>query len=412
MLGAMRLLALLAALVLGCGSSPPVQRPGSSPAAKPEHREMLAAMERYLAAPLDASTADLARIHDFVLKDHDVEVVIDLAARPFFDDELDDDAASRLMTGFVAGNAAEQLRTGTRGDALAAGVDGELAVYRAVKAAAATRYAGKKVTSPGLDRLAQLAASGKLRAHLGQVLVDRRNHASVKIIAEDGTSGAGAAEGRGDGTEDAEDAEDADDAALGAGAQLVQSGQPEAAITDYFDKLIARFEKRYAGEKRHIYCAHSQAETLLYMVTAANKHEDAVALSSTWAEAWFLKSYALTELHRSAEARAALEKALALSPSYARYLSEYAYLHHQTKDWKRSLELYKQAEDSVKLISDPKVQVIEHTRALRGQGYALVELGDLDAAEARYRASLQLDPDDEISKKELEYVQQQRGKRK
>jgi tetratricopeptide (TPR) repeat protein len=192
----------------------------------------------------------------------------------------------------------------------------------------------------------------------------------------------------------------------------VKAGHAQEAITGYFDKVIASYQKRYADDKRHIYCGHDQAETLLYMVQSANNREDAVALTPTWAEAWYHKSYALTELHRNAEALSALDKAIALSPSRARYLSERGYLYHQVKDWQHSLEMYKAAEEGVKLISDRQVQIVEHTRALRGQGYALVEMGDLDAGEKKYQQSLALNPGDTMSKQELDYIKGLRAKRK
>lgn len=189
-------------------------------------------------------------------------------------------------------------------------------------------------------------------------------------------------------------------------------GHAQEAITGYFDKVIVSYQKRYAADKRHIYCGHDPAETLLYMVQSANHGEEAVALAPTWADAWYHKAYALTELHRDAEARSALDKAITLSPSHAHYLSERGYLYHHTKDWQHSLEMYKAAEEGVKLISNRQAQLAEHTRALRGQGYALVELGDLDAAEKKYQQSLTLNPDDAMSKQELDYIKGLRAKRK
>ena len=69
------------------------------------------------------------------------------------------------------------------------------------------------------------------------------------------------------------------------------------------------------------------------------------------------------------------------------------------------------AEESVKLLTDRDVQRHEHTRALRGQGHALVELGDLDAAAQKYQQSLALDPDDQMSRQELDYIKDLRAKR-
>jgi len=93
------------------------------------------------------------------------------------------------------------------------------------------------------------------------------------------------------------------------GIELVKAGHAQEAISGYFDKVIASYQKRYAADKRHIYCGHDQAETLLYLVQSANNGEDAVALTPMWADAWYHKSYALTELHRDAEALSALDKA-------------------------------------------------------------------------------------------------------
>lgn len=104
-------------------------------------------------------------------------------------------------------------------------------------------------------------------------------------------------------------------------------------------------------------------------------------------------------------------RVIALSPSFAHYLSERGYLYRLAKDWPHALESFKAAEESVKLLADRDVQRHEHTRALRGQGYALVELGDLDAAAQKYQQSLALDPDDKASSQELEYIKDRQSKR-
>jgi tetratricopeptide (TPR) repeat protein len=376
--------AMLRALVIigliGCGGGA-VKEP-----AAPKHPETLAVMERYLAAPLDSAPGTLETIRDFVMKSSDVLVEIDELAVPFLDEDLDDGVKNLLMIGFVAGNAAAQLRAGTRGDQLVAGVEGELGVYRALKAIAATRLAHRKVLSPRLDALLELEASGQLRAHLERARVARR-------AGPAGASGAPVAAAP-DGDLDATNAE---------GVRLVKSGRHAEAIA-HFDQVIASHERRHAGEKRRIYCAHSPAESLLYMTESANQGQEAIALGPTWADALLAKSFALVELGRLADARATLEKALALAPMFTPYLSELGYLANRAKDWRRSLELYAAAEKHVALIADARVRVAAHTRALRGQGYALLELGDLAASERKYRESLALDPDDALSKQELDYI--------
>jgi Flp pilus assembly protein TadD len=168
--------------------------------------------------------------------------------------------------------------------------------------------------------------------------------------------------------------------------------------------VIAYYEQQYPAGQKRIYSAHYPAEVLAYMMESANKGEDAISVSPEWADAWFLKSYALTELHRSAEARAALERAIALAPHHAQYLSELGYLLQVAQDWQRSLEIYKQAEDAVGFISVPAIKRREQTRAMRGQGHALIELGDRDAAEQMFLRVLEIDPDDTKAKQVLEYI--------
>jgi tetratricopeptide (TPR) repeat protein len=361
---------------------------------------MLAIMERYLASPLDGDPDDLDRIRVLGERSPDILIEIDAPSLPFLAEDLDLGVKQLLLTGFIAGNAASQLRAGSRHPDVFAGVTGELKIYRALKALAATKLKDRKVISAGLEALLDLEARGQLRAHLDQVLA-RPRPASV-TLAE--AADAPAADLPANLTEEQLDKLNSE------GQRVLTAGHPEAAITGYFDKVLASYQSQYATDKRHIYCAHSPAESLLYMTTAANHGEDAVALSPIWADAWFLKSYALTNLHRLAEARVALEHAVALSPSYSPYLGELGYLHHKAKDWRRALELYVKAEDSVELVPDPKWQIHERTRALRGQGFVLEELGNLDAAEQRFQRSLTLNPDDSTSKNELVYLKQLKAK--
>ena len=48
--------------------------------------------------------------------------------------------------------------------------------------------------------------------------------------------------------------------------------------------------------------------------------------------------------------------------------------------------------------------------ALRGLGYSLIELGDLDAAETAFNRSLMLDPANQVAQRELAYIRQLRAK--
>ncbi len=196
---------------------------------------------------------------------------------------------------------------------------------------------------------------------------------------------------------------------LGYGEVELSKGHPQSALDRYFDPIIKRYERAHPPSATQVYCARTPAETLLYLGMAASEKKSAVALSSVWADALFYKAYAMVDLARAAEARPLFERALALSPKNARYLSELANGYQVEKNWPKSLELYQAAESATEFSPD-SAKATELGRALRGQAYVLVELGRLDEAEALYRRCLRLDPDDKTAQRELDYVASQRAK--
>ena len=139
-------------------------------------------------------------------------------------------------------------------------------------------------------------------------------------------------------------------------------------------------------------------------MTAATDKQAADVLSSTWADAHYMKGYALLETGRLEEAKASIESAVTLSPGNAQYLSELGHVYSLEEDWPQALEYFETAEKSAEAFSPPEVKASELGRARRGVGYVLVELGRLDEAEDKYLQCLAADPDDVIARSELEYV--------
>jgi tetratricopeptide (TPR) repeat protein len=199
---------------------------------------------------------------------------------------------------------------------------------------------------------------------------------------------------------------------LAAGAQLLRSGQPDRAITDYFDKIIAGYELRYKDEKLRPYTGRSRVEQLLYLVQAANAKEEprqgVIIVPQFWSDAWYLKAYALIELKRPAEARSALEAALALAPRNAQYLGELGNLYLGQRNWTQAQKIFEQAESAAKEFSPPEAKNKELSRAWRGIGYVYVEQGLWDDAEKIYLQCLELDRNDRRAQNELNYVRAQR----
>lgn len=183
------------------------------------------------------------------------------------------------------------------------------------------------------------------------------------------------------------------------------------------DKVIGQYEARYpAGEKRW-FVARNPQEALAYMALAATgvigrsnapDRRDAAALTVWWGEALYMKGYLLVDLGRKDEARATYERLIALQPYHSEGLSELGNLYQSERDWPKALDYFTRAKDAAAFSNDA-VKTSDATRALRGQGYVLVELGRLDEAEAKYRECIKLDPNDEKAKAELGYIAQRRA---
>jgi tetratricopeptide (TPR) repeat protein len=194
---------------------------------------------------------------------------------------------------------------------------------------------------------------------------------------------------------------------VNAGARLLQEHKPSEAI-DGLDKVIAHYEAKNTEKPGTAYCARSPAEALVYLLQASNDKTTASVYGPAWCDAYFLRGYALIELGRTGEARAALERAVQLAPREAHYRSELAELYAREKRWDDALAAFdasaKVAEESVQ----PERKNVELGRALRGKGFVLVELGRMEEAEAIYRKCLEIDPTDTKAMNELRYVQSRR----
>ncbi len=190
---------------------------------------------------------------------------------------------------------------------------------------------------------------------------------------------------------------------------LIEHKKADAAIP-MCDAVIGAYSVYYNGGKQKVYCARSSTQSLGSLLQAAADKNNAITLSSTWADAYFLKSYALQELHRVNEAKGELGLALKLSPFESHYMNELAEIYGLEKNWAKAKELYQRAEDAANLAPDA-IRANELARARRGLGYVLVELGKLDEAEKKYQECLVADPNDGKAKAELAYVREQKAKR-
>jgi tetratricopeptide (TPR) repeat protein len=212
----------------------------------------------------------------------------------------------------------------------------------------------------------------------------------------------------------------ADDKDVHDGLEMITAGQPQAAIDGPLNRVVKRFETKYAHSPDKIYSARGTVQSLLYMMVAANgtdkatkpaDRQNAIALGPDWAMAYWARGYAYGEMGRYPEAEAELKKALALSPNDAQYTGELAYVYQVQKRTAESLALYTAMPDMIPLMdgfSDAGKNELR-CKALRGQGYDLVELKRYDEAVVAYKACMKVIPDEPKSKAELEYIESVRG---
>jgi tetratricopeptide (TPR) repeat protein len=194
------------------------------------------------------------------------------------------------------------------------------------------------------------------------------------------------------------------------GRKLIDAGEPQRAITECLQPVIDAFEKARQGSQKRFYSAQNQVQAIIYVALPADKGQTVEVVSGDWADAYLMKAYALTELRKISEAQAALEAAVRLSPLNSQYQSELAYTYQVQKDCERSIETYRQAASVAELGSSEQTKSEDLARAWRGEGYCLVEQGQLDQAEALYRRCLTANPNDRKAQGELQYVEGLRKK--
>lgn len=117
--------------------------------------------------------------------------------------------------------------------------------------------------------------------------------------------------------------------------------------------------------------------------------------------AYKLKGFLLAGAKDNAEAIRWLDKAIALAPYFADAHVERGFALGQDGNLDEALAAYRRA---LALANEHPSAAHARPLALRGTGWVLVEMGDLDGAQRAYEASLEIDPDSKLAKSELEYI--------
>lgn len=204
-------------------------------------------------------------------------------------------------------------------------------------------------------------------------------------------------------------------ARLQQGRDVLRAGVPQKAIDDYFDPLIAEFEAAHPPAGPIVYSAQNFSQALMYAALPAAETQntageseaaplEVIVLDGIWGDTLLLKAYALVELGRYSDARETLQKAQALSPLNSHYMSEYAYTFQAAEDWNSSVEHYRKAAELAEFSTDGEGKKEDLGRAWRGEGFALIELGNLGDAEKMFKKCLKLNRKDDKARNELTYI--------
>jgi tetratricopeptide (TPR) repeat protein len=146
----------------------------------------------------------------------------------------------------------------------------------------------------------------------------------------------------------------------------------------------------------------SQDEFLAYAQSEQRKEQGTIYwVPESYSRAWAQLAFILVEEKDYLEALRCLTRGLQLEPNHPELWSEKGFVLQSLHRNGEALQCYVRAA-SVRAWA-PRTQI---SRALRGQGINLIELGRVDEAVCAFEKSLELEPGNNIAIQELEYIAQ------
>lgn len=184
--------------------------------------------------------------------------------------------------------------------------------------------------------------------------------------------------------------------------QQLSEGETSAAVKTLHEAFQMCDQNREQDVQQ--YASRSSTESLYYLLMAANENRKAVVVDITCAQVAYQLGYSFVELGDLARAKQYIEKALSMSPANAIFLAELGHIYQASGNFEQSLAFFQQAEKYADEFSPQETKLDELSRAKRGVGFSLIELGRLDEAEKKFNECLMLNPDDQTAISELRYI--------
>jgi tetratricopeptide (TPR) repeat protein len=144
-------------------------------------------------------------------------------------------------------------------------------------------------------------------------------------------------------------------------------------------------------------------DEFLTYTEAAQTEKNVVWVGESYSKAWYRLADIAVEEQRLDNALLCVESGLTLEPDHPGLWIEKGYILNRFRRHDEALYCYEKAATIRDWATTAQV-----TRAWRGQGAALIDLSRLDDAEAAFRRSLELEPNNETAEHELEYIRQQK----
>ena len=176
-----------------------------------------------------------------------------------------------------------------------------------------------------------------------------------------------------------------------------------------FDKAIASCNEQYINSDQKLYASRGMTETIYYMLKAAAEEQSAIAVGTICSDALYLKGYASLDMGRIEVAEDYIKQAINMAPVNSMYLSELGHIYQSKNDWQAALDIFIRSEEAANTYSPDEIKNQELTRAKRGVGYNLIELGRLDEAEQKFKECLSINSTDQGAINELKYIEKIRN---
>jgi len=124
-------------------------------------------------------------------------------------------------------------------------------------------------------------------------------------------------------------------------------------------------------------------------------------------ELFQLKAFVRSAQEDFDDALVLLAKSSEVGPTAAAPFVERGYIFNRLGRFGDARDSYEKA---LLLVKQYPISRAQEPMALRGLGFALIELGDLDGAETAFRRSLEIDPGNELAESEIRYIRQLKKK--